>query len=110
MKSKYHNKRCVVDGITFASKKEAARYTELKELERAGLISKLKLQPKFRLQEGFKYNGKTERAIVYIGDFQYIENGRCIVEDVKGFETAVFKLKRKLFLYQNRDIELRIIK
>lgn len=108
--SKYRNKKTVIDGITFDSRREAQRYTELKLLESAGKISELKLQPKFKLQEGFKYNGKTERAIVYIGDFQYIENGRCVVEDVKGFETAAFKLKRKLFLYQHRDIELRIVR
>ena len=107
--SKYGARKTEVDGITFDSMREAERYCELKMLLKAGKISGLILQPKFRLQEGFRVNGKTERAITYIGDFMYEENGHRVVEDVKGFETKEFRIKRKLFLYRNRDIELRII-
>ena len=38
---KYGNKKTVVDGITFASKKEARRYGELILLQKGGLISRL---------------------------------------------------------------------
>lgn len=39
--NKYHNKKVVIDGVTFDSKLEATRYTELKLLERKGLIKDL---------------------------------------------------------------------
>jgi hypothetical protein len=49
MPNKYRNIKTIVDGITFASKKEAKRYSELKLLERAGMITDLELQPAFNL-------------------------------------------------------------
>ena len=98
--SKYNARKTIIDGIKFDSKKEARRYKELKLLEKAGEIKDLQLQPRFTLQEKFKYQGKTERKIEYIADFQYedIRTGQMIVEDTKGYRTDVYKLKRKLFL------------
>ena len=96
--SKYRNKLAVVDGITFHSKAEARRYQELLLLQRVGEISELELQPKFLLQDKFRRNNKAIAAIHYIADFKYKENGKTIIEDVKGKETADFKLKMKLFL------------
>lgn len=97
---KYGAKKTEVDGITFDSKSEAKRYQELKLLERGGAIKNLSLQPRFMLQEGFVniHTGKKERAIEYVGDFQYDENGITIVEDCKGFKTSDYKIKRKLFI------------
>lgn len=108
---KYGNRKTVIDGIKFDSKAEAERYKELKILEKAGLIKKLILQPEFLLQDKFKYNGKTERAVKYIADFKYFDvaKGVCVVEDVKGVETEAFKIKRKLFLKlygDNYDFEI----
>jgi len=108
--SKYHNKKVQIDMYVFDSIAESRRYKELKLLERAGKISELELQPRFLLQESFKKNGKTFRKIEYIADFQYIENGKIVIEDVKGKETEVFKLKRKLFEHEYPDYELKIIK
>ena len=31
----------------------------------------------------------------YIADFQYVENGETVVEDVKGFRTEVYKMKKE---------------
>ena len=107
---KYGNKKVLINGIKFDSKKEANRYYELLLLQKSGEISNLELQPKFLLQEGFKKNGKTYRKIEYIADFKYIENGKIIVEDVKGFSTEVFKLKNKLFEYKYPKLELKLIK
>lgn len=100
MRSKYKAKKTLVDGIVFDSKKEAARYQELKLLEKAGVIKDLSLQPNFLLQDKFKYQGKTHRKIEYIADFQYyiIKDKKWVIEDVKGFKTDVYKLKKKLFL------------
>ena len=47
-----------------------------------------------------QYNNKTLRKIIYKADFVYKINGEEIVEDTKGFETDVFKIKMRLFLMQ----------
>lgn len=100
-KSKYNARKTIVDGITFDSKKEARRYEELKLQEKVGDISHLQLQPKFRLLDGFKYNGETIRPINYFADFNYIDaEGNEVVEDVKSkaTKTPVYSIKKKLFL------------
>lgn len=109
MQSKYNNKKTQIDMYVFDSAKEAKRYKELKLLERAGEISNLELQPRFLLQDSFKKNGRTYRKIEYIADFKYIEKGRTIVEDVKGLQTDVFKIKHKLFEKIYPELELKII-
>ena len=108
---KYHNKKIVIDNIKFDSKKEGNRYKQLKLLEKAGLIKDLELQPAFLLQPNFKKNGKTNRKIEYIADFKYydIEAKKWIVEDTKGFKTDVYKLKKKLFEYKYKDLEIKEI-
>lgn len=108
--NKYKNRKIVVDNIKFESNLEATRYKELKLLQRAKQISNLRLQVPFLLQEGFKKNGKTHREIKYIADFVYEENGQTIVEDVKGLQTDVFKLKHKIFEKVYPNLELKIIK
>lgn len=108
--NKYRNKKVQVDMYVFDSIRESQRYKELKLLERAGTITDLELQPRFLLQDSFNKNGRTFRKIEYVADFKYIENGKTIVEDVKGMQTDVFKLKHKIFEKVYPDLELRIIK
>jgi hypothetical protein len=74
----------------------------LKFLERAGKIKDISLQHKFELQPSFKKNGKTIRAITYIADFVYFDLERMVnvVEDVKGYKTKEYLLKKKLFEYK----------
>ena len=100
--SKYGSKKVLINGIVFDSKKEADRYCELKFLERAGKIKDLSLQHKFELQHSFKKNGKTIMAITYIADFVYFDLERMVnvVEDVKGYKTKEYLLKKKLFEYK----------
>ena len=98
--SKYHNKKTVVDGITFDSKKEAARYLELKMMEKGGIISGLKLQVKFSI---CPKAGGNKRERFYIADFVYEEGGKAIIEDVKSFITRknpVYSLKKALVQWQ----------
>ena len=100
-KSKYNNIKTVVDGHKFDSLKESRRYSELKMMEKAGLIKNLALQPKFEIIPAVKWNGKTYRKRSYLADFIYKEDGVVIVEDVKSFITKknpVYTLKRQLFL------------
>lgn len=82
-------------GFVFDSKKEFHRWCELRILEKAGKISGLQRQVKFELipkQEGM-------RAIHYIADFTYYEDGNFIVEDCKGYQTDVYKMKKRLMLW-----------
>lgn len=108
---KYHNKKTVVDGIKFDSKLEAQRYTELRVMQRTGLIKDLALQPEYELQPKFQKNGKTYRKIVYKADFSYIraKDGKTIVEDTKGFKTDVYAIKKKLFEYRYPDLTIKEI-
>lgn len=113
-KSKFHNKKTTVDGITFDGRKEASRYCELKLLERAGQIQNLELQKAFELipaqYETYERYGKKgqrlkdgkrciEKSCIYKADFCYTENGEFVVEDSKGFRTKDYIIKRKLMLY-----------
>lgn len=90
--SKYHAVKEVVDGIKFASKKEASRYRQLKLMEQAKAIQDLHLQVKFPLVKKSQYG----REIKYIADFTYYDNGKLVVEDTKGYRTDVYKLKKRL--------------
>lgn len=109
-RSKYGNKKTVVDGITFDSKKEAVRYCELKRLERGKAISNLRLQVKYLLiPTQYGTNGKViHRATSYYADFVYIDNrtGEEIVEDAKGHRTEVYKMKKKL-MFEKYGIRIR---
>lgn len=107
--SKYNNTKVIVDDYVFDSKQESKRYKELKLLLKAGEISNLELQPRFLLQEAFTKNGTRYRKLEYVADFKYIEKGKTIVEDVKGYQTDVFKIKHKIFEKMYPDLELRII-
>lgn len=109
--NKYKNKKTKIDGYTFDSKGEANRYLELKLLQRTGEISNLELQPRYELQPSFEKNGEKYRAITYIADFVIVNNdGTTEVIDVKGVETQVFKIKKKMFEYQYPDLSLKVVK
>lgn len=99
--SKYHAKKTAVDGINFDSAKEAKRYTQLRDMERAGEIQGLLLQVPFELLPSFECDGVKYRGMRYIADFVYYRDGKQVVEDCKGFKTAEYKLKRKLMAYIN---------
>lgn len=110
--SKYGNRRIAADGYTFDSAAEYRRYCELRLLETAGEIEALSVHPSYELVGAFTDNtGKKHRALCYEGDFRYRDGAaRIVVEDVKGMETAVFKIKRKLFLSKYPNIYLEVVK
>lgn len=106
---KYKNRKAVIDGIVFDSKKEARRYSELKLLQRAGKISNLRLQVPFELIPSQYIDKKcVERAVTYRADFVYTENGQTVVEDTKGMRTKDYIIKRKLML-ERYGIQIREI-
>lgn len=109
MANKYRNRKTVRNGISFDSQKEADRYDELMLMQCSGAIKDLKLQPEFTLQEAFKTPlGEHVRAVRYRADFSYqrATEPDCtgivywipVVEDVKGFRTKEYELKKKLML------------
>lgn len=103
MKSKYHSRKCELDGIRFDSVKEMHRYAEYKVLEKGGVIKDLKLQVKFQLIPAQKdESGRVvERAVEYIADFVYRDSdtGLLHVVDAKGVRTREYIIKRKLMLW-----------
>ena len=103
MAGKYGNKKTIIRGLEFASKREAARYTELVAMWRAGDISEPICQPSFELIPAqVACSGKKERGVTYIADFSYRRrDGSRVVEDVKSPVTAklpAYIIKRKLML------------
>lgn len=90
VKLKYHNRKTEYEGIEFASQKEATRWAELRLLENAMQIRNLRRQVHYDLV----VNGI--RVCGYIADFVYDDFKKVVVEDVKGYCTREYKLKRKL--------------
>lgn len=123
IKNKLNAHKVEYDGFTFGSKKEAIRWAELKLEAKAGRITDLDRQVPFELipaqyeeiptGEFYKKGEKKgqpkfkrvciEKAVTYVADFVYIENGKKIVEDTKGCKEGItynyFVLKRKLLLW-----------
>lgn len=89
-KNKYRNQPEEINGIKFASKKEAKRYGELGFLVKAKVITNLELQPRYPIV----INGV--KVTTYVADFRYVEDGKTVVEDTKGYKTDIYKLKKKL--------------
>ncbi|WP_096201912.1 DUF1064 domain-containing protein [Bacillus sp. FJAT-45350] len=105
--NKYGNKKVVLDGHRFDSKKEAHYYAELKLRKMAGEVTAIELQPTFELQPTYKKNGKTIRAIKYVADFRVTySDGRVEIVDVKGKKTKEYLLKKKLFEYKFPELKI----
>lgn len=108
---KFNAVRVKADGYTFDSKAEYERYMDLKILERACLISELRVHPLYPLEV------KNKHIATYEADFSYRDHATArrpgtahtfhplVVEDVKGFPTPEYKIKRELFkaLYADAD-------
>ena len=108
-KGKYANVKVELDGLTFDSKGEAARYQELRLLEEAGEISDLRIHTRWELQPGWRdETGKKWRPITYESDFDYTEGDAFVVEDFKGVKTQVFRLKEKMFRFLYPEFLFRI--
>lgn len=115
--SKYHARRTEVDGIPFASKREAGRYQVLKARMAAGDVRRLKCQPRYALyplvllgadvKNANAGEPSNRRVLIaeYVADFEYEESDRgyggitwaLVVEDVKGVRTDLYKLKKRWF-------------
>lgn len=96
--NKYGAEKTQVGAITFDSKKEAARYADLLNMQRAGLISDLKLQVPIPLEgRDGPLLSDAGRTLSYVADFTYKDaDGTIVVEDSKGYRTRTFKLKKAI--------------
>lgn len=115
-RSKYRNTKVkyTENGVekTKDSIKEYCRIRYLKQLEKEGKISDLQEQVVFLLQDKIlDEKGKVvERAIKFIADATYKEDGKSIVEDVKSWITKrnpTYILKRKMFKKLYPEYEFR---
>jgi len=110
-KNKYHASKVTFDGITFDSKKEGEYYLRLKQMQEEGKISNLRMQVPYELLPAIyrdeivhlKTKDKTvrklvQRAVTYIADFVYTEDGIEKVVDTKGMRLNDYKLKKKMML------------
>jgi hypothetical protein len=110
-KAKYHNERAERNGIKFDSRKQARRYDELMVMLRAGIISDLRLEPQFTLQESYITEaGERIRAVRYTADFSYRFGGKLVVEDVKSKPTRTKEyLRNKKFMRSKFGIDIQEI-
>jgi hypothetical protein len=102
--NKYHAEPIHVDGVRFASKKEAARFLELKLLQNVGAIDELECQPVFYLHVMEIWRSQVPIRITTIGkftaDFRYrdLQTGEIVVEDTKSeaTKTEAYRLRKRL--------------
>lgn len=92
---KYGNRKTIVDGILFDSKREAETWIKLKALEATGKISGLLRQQKWTLFGWDCNKGEQVAVCVYVSDFVFTENGQLVIGDAKGFRTREYRLKKK---------------
>ena len=86
--SKFGNKPITIDGIKFQSMLEGSFYQSVKAWHKAGKILSYRMQVPFDLHGGIKYKL----------DFEILDaKAKNRFVEVKGYWTAVAKLKRKLF-------------
>lgn len=92
MRNKYRAIKTEVDGILFHSRKESHRYLQLKMLLKQGYIKDLECQPCYEIVVN---HIKVCKVIL---DFRYVSTAtnKEIIEDVKGMDTALSRIKRKL--------------
>jgi hypothetical protein len=102
--NKYHAIPIHVDGVRFASKKEAARFLELQCWQKAGQISDLEVHPVYPLHVMELWRSGSPIVVTTVGkftaDFQYLnlQTGEIVVEDVKSnaTRTEAYRLRKRL--------------
>ncbi len=102
-RSKFGNKKIVTKDGKFDSIAEFRRWEELKILAMVGKIGMLTRQVPYKLSIN------NVPICKYIVDFEYAIGQNVYVEDVKGYFTAVSKLKTKMFRACHPEITLRIL-
>jgi hypothetical protein len=107
-KSKFHSIKATIDGIEFDSLNESRYYIHVLEEVKAGNIKSFELQKAYEIVPSHIRRGKKIRKMEYLADFVcQMSDGTEKVIDVKGIETDVFKMKKKLveYLYPNVEVQ-----
>lgn len=109
--SKYGNKKTVLNGVTYDSKKEAQKAVELENMEKLGAISGLQRQVRFEICPKVP-NLKGSRARYYVADFVFVDRytGQKVIMDVKSPITKknpVYTLKKQLVQVQYPEYDFR---
>lgn len=88
--NKFKNVKVKYLGYSFGSKLEASVYSDLLNRAKTGEIEVLQLQPSVYL---------TEAKILYKPDFKalYKATGEIVYIEAKGIETAVWRIKKRLW-------------
>lgn len=109
-RNKYGARKTVLAGITFDSKREAARWERLCGYEQCGLITNLERQVTYVLAPSVKIEGekRARPALRLKVDFRYVdENGKTVLEDAKGVADTAFRIRQHLMKsVHNLDVVL----
>jgi hypothetical protein len=106
-KTKFHAYKVVINNITFDSLNESRFYIKILKEQKQGLIKSFELQKRFEIIPAYIKNNKKIRKAEYLADFViHYNNGSTMVIDIKGIETDVFKLKKKLVEYMYPEITI----
>lgn len=108
-RNKYGAKKTTcLAGHTHDSKREAVTCNHLHARLAAGEISQLEQQPQFWFViDGKQVKHRNGRKVGYQADFAFVENGRRVVMDAKGFAARDWPLRRAIFEALFPDLELR---
>ena len=95
--NKFGAKKTEFMGMKFDSKWEAERYGQLYLMQERGEIEDLQRQVRYNIVIN------DQKICAYIADYTYLEPNEdgekvLIVEDAKGVETDIFRLKKKMML------------
>ena len=110
--NKYHATKIDSADGKFDSALEYKRWVYLKCLEAEGTIKNLVRQVPYTLIPTQYKNGKVlYRETKYVSDMEYdvVETGEHVVEDVKGIVLPIFRLKQKMMFYVF-GVQVRVVK
>lgn len=102
--NKYGAKKVRFAGLKFDSQLEYDYYLFLLSRVQSNEITDLNIHTKFPIE----INGQAICNV--LADFDYIENGKWIAIDVKGADTAISRLKRKLVKACYPSVDWRVVK
>lgn len=110
-RNKYGARKVIIDGQHFDSQREANRWWDLRMLEKGGQISQLERQVPYVLAQAVTLHGARRKkpALRYVADFRYfdVKAGHFVVEDAKGYESPISRIKRHLMKsVHNIDVRL----
>ena len=123
-KTKYHNKKTLIDGMICDSRKEADHYCELKIQKRTGEIIDFFQQVPLLVNEGYYNNGEWVQPVYYKADFVVIQYGynfdvgdtnkpikyvKTEIHEVKGYWTKEAKVKWKIVVNRYPEYKFLVI-